>query len=255
MSFDPDKTPLISETLLKNRRSLDELAHRRSVTVGKQVKRKRVVRGEDIKIKRPEQFLRENRIKEGSRKKMQRRARKAESRSKPALGGREMQKTTGFAVRIHEGRHSAPEIKTALRGLGLNKKYDAVFVKLDESGITKLKPLDAYIAYGYVSKKSVEELVHRRAFVFNEGMKTALRDNVMVENRLGKKGMICLDDMSHEIFTIGNEYEAAKNLLCPFKLSAPVGGYEKKVLKKFDEVESKAGFLGTDMEDFLAKIL
>lgn len=254
-SHDPEKAPLVSETLLKNRRSLDELAHRRSVTVGKQVKRKRVVRGEDIKIKRPEQFLRESRIKEGSRRKMQRRARKAESRSKPALGGHELQKHSGFAVRIHEGRHSAPEIKSALRDMGLNKKYDAVFVKLDEEGITKLKPLDAYLAYGYVSKKSVEELVHRRAFIINEGVRTALRDNVMVENRLGKKGMICLDDMSHEIFNLGDEYDAAKNLLCPFKLSAPVGGYEKKILKKHDEVESKAGFLGEDMEDFLSKIL
>ena len=76
-----------------------------------------------------------------------------------------------------------------------------------------------------------------------------------VENRLGSKGIICLDDMSHEIYTIGQEYEAAKGLLCPFKLSAPVGGYEKTVLKKHDEVESKAGFLGEEMEDFLAKIL
>jgi 60S ribosomal protein uL30 len=255
MSFDPEKAPLISETLLKNRRTLDELAHRRSVTVGKQVKRKRVVRGEDVKIKRPEQFLRESRIKEGSRRKMQRRARKAETRNAPALNGHELQETTGFVVRIHEGRHSAPEIKAALRDMGMTKKYDAMFVKLDEAGITKLKALDAYLAYGYVSKKSVEELVHRRAFIINEGVKVALRDNVMVENKLSKKGMICLDDMSHEIYTLGSEYDAAKNLLCTFKLSAPVGGYEKKVLKKHDEVESKAGFIGAEMEEFLQKIL
>ena len=255
MSFDPEKAPLISETLLKNRRSLDELAHRRSVTVGKQVKRKRVVRGEDVKIKRPEQFLRESNIKEGSQRKMQRRMRKAESRKSPALGGNKIQKTTGFAIRIHEGRHSSPEIKAALRDMGLTKKYDACFVKLDEAGITKLKPYDAYLAYGYISLKSCEELIHRRAFIINGGTKEALRDNVMVENKLGNKGMICLDDMSHEIFNVGKEYEAAKNALCTFKLSAPVGGYEKKVLKIHDEVESKAGFLGEHMEDFLEKIL
>ena len=71
---------------------------------------------------------------------MQRRARKADSRSKPALGGHKIQETIGLAVRIHEGRHSAPEIKTALRSLGLNKKYDAVFVKLDESGLPNSSP-------------------------------------------------------------------------------------------------------------------
>lgn len=255
MSFDPEKAPLISETLLKSRRSLDELAHRRSVTVGKQVKRKRVVRGEDVKLKRPEQFLREARIQEGSKRKVQRRLRKAVARKTPALGGHKVQSTTGFMVRIHEGRHSSAEIKAALRDMGLNKKYDGTFVKLDKAGITKLKPYDAYLAYGYISQKSVEELVHRRAFVINAGTKVALRDNVMIENMLGSKGMICLDDMSHEIFNVGKEYDAARETLCPFKLSAPVGGYEKKVLKIHDEVESQAGFLGQDMEAFLEKIL
>ena len=97
--------------------------------------------------------------------------------------------------------------------------------------------------------------MHRRAFIINAGTKVALRDNVMVENKLGNKGMICLDDMSHEIFNVGKEYDAAKGALCTFKLSAPVGGYEKKVLKIHDEVASQAGFLGEDMEAFLEKIL
>lgn len=31
--FDPSAPPLVSETLLKSRRTLDELTHRRSITV------------------------------------------------------------------------------------------------------------------------------------------------------------------------------------------------------------------------------
>ena len=93
MSFDPGAPPLISETLLKSRRTLEELAHKRSVTVKTQNKvcylflrfliplfvskrshysfmvsptfllqRRRIVRGEDVRIKRPEQFVREFRI-------------------------------------------------------------------------------------------------------------------------------------------------------------------------------------------------
>lgn len=38
MSFDPGAPPLISETLLKSRRTLEELAHKRSVTVKTQNK-------------------------------------------------------------------------------------------------------------------------------------------------------------------------------------------------------------------------
>ena len=41
----------------------------------------------------------------------------------------------------------------------------------------------------------------------------------------------------------------------PFKLSDPVGGYEKKVLKVHDEIEKSAGFMGDAMEELLEKIL
>ena len=66
MSFDPSKPPLVSETLLKSRRSLEDLSFKRSLIVPALRKRKRTVRGEDIKIKRPEQFIRKYRTQEGS---------------------------------------------------------------------------------------------------------------------------------------------------------------------------------------------
>eukprot|EP00605_Chrysophyceae_sp_TOSAG23-4_P000221 GSChrysophyteH1.ASY1.ANO1.258.1 assembled CDS len=251
-SFDPSKAPLISETLLKKRRSLDELAYKRSVTVARDVKRRRVVRGEDVKIKRPEQFMAEARIKDGSRKKMLRKKKKAESKTKSNVVVKD---TVGFAVRIHEGRHSNEDVKAELRRLGLNKKYDARFVKLDREGLVTLSALDNYVAYGYVSQKAVEELVHRRAFTAVGGSRRPLSDNVTVENLLGDKGMICLSDLSHEIFNVGPNFQAALDILLPFKLSDPVGGYEKKVLKKHDSVEQRAGFLGAGIEDLLQKIL
>jgi large subunit ribosomal protein L7e len=251
-SFDPSKAPLISETLLKKRRSLDDLAYKRSVTVGKQTKRKKVVRGEDIKIKRPEQFMREKRIQQGSQKKMLRKKRKAESKTNIGV---DLKPTVGFAVRIHEGRHSSEDIKSELRKLGLNKKYDGCFVKLDKEGITHLRSLDSYVAYGYISQKLVEELVHRRAFTVAGGAKRPLSDNVTVENLLGDKGLICLSDLSHEIFTVGVHFDASLGVLCPFKLSNPVGNYEKRVLKQHDPVEQKGGFLGDAMEQLLEKIL
>ncbi len=252
MSFDPSKAPLVSETLLKRRRSLDDLAYKRSVTVGKQKKRKRAIRGEDVKIKRPEQFLRESRIKDGSKKKMERKKRKADLMK---TAGVDIQSTVGFAVRIHEARHSSEDVKLALRTLGLNKKYEGVFVKLDEPGLAHLKSLDSYVAYGYISQKSVVELVHRRAFTVTGGTKKALKDNLAVEQELGDKGIICLQDLSHEVYTVGENFEEANGMICPFKLSAPTGGYEKKVLNRHDQVEAQAGFLGGKMDEFLDKIL
>lgn len=121
--------------------------------------------------------------------------------------------------------------------------------------IARLKPLDAYVAYGYVSTKSVVELVHRRAFINAEGGKKPLSDNITVEKALGDHNIICLNDLSHEIFTVGPNFDVARKFLCTFKLSSPTGHYEQKILKTHDEVESSGGFLGEDMDGFLNKIL
>ena len=254
-TFDPAAPPLVQETLLKKRRTLEELAHWRSVNLKQQVTRKRVVRGEDIKIKRPEQFVQEFRTKEGSQNKMKRRKREIDRRSHLDIPKSDIRQTVGVAVRIHEGRHSSPEIKDELRKLGLSKKYDAIFIRLDEAGIRKLKPFDAYVAYGYVSYKMTDELIHRRAYTDFGGPKRPLADNIAVEKALGDKGILCLNDLTNEIYNIGVHFEAALSVFKTFKLSSPVGHYEKKVLHVHDAVEEKGGFLGNKIDQFLEKIV
>jgi len=253
--YDPSQPPLISETLLKKRRSLEELAFKRSITVQTQQKRKRVVRGEDVKIKRPEQFVMEFRVREGSQNKLNRKKRQDAMRKNGSVKKSQIRDTVGFAVRIHEGRHSSPEIKAALSKMGLRKKYDGIFYKLDEAGIGQLKPLEAYIAFGYISNKSVDELLHRKACIRKAGKTDPLTDNVTVEKLLGEKGILCINDLAHEIYTVASNFESAVGILAPFHLSTPIGHFEKKILKEHEEIESKAGFLGETMDAFLAKLL
>lgn len=45
---------------------------------------------------------------------------------------------------------------------------------------------------------------------------------------LGKHGIICMEDLVHEIYTVGKHFKAANNFLWPFKLSSPRGGMKKK---------------------------
>jgi large subunit ribosomal protein L7e len=256
MSFDPSKAPLISETLLKKRRSLDELKHRRNLTVSSQIKRRRVVRGEDIRVKRPEQYIKERRIEKGSLNKMNRKKKEVERRKTKIIDKKSIKSTVGFVVRVHEGRHTSEEIKRVLKEMKLTKKYDAIFMNLNEDNMEKLKAYDSYLAYGYLSKKLVDELIHRRAYSTITGKKDALSDNNIVEKVLGDKGILCLNDLSHEIYTVGPHFNDAIAILNTFKLSAPVGNYEKKILHVHDEVEQQGGgFLGTNMDAFLSKLL
>jgi 60S ribosomal protein uL30 len=45
---------------------------------------------------------------------------------------------------------------------------------------------------------------------------------------IGKHDIICIEDLVHEIFTVGKHFKAATNFLWPFKLSNPTGGWTKK---------------------------
>ena len=57
-----------------------------------------------------------------------------------------------------------------------------------------------------------------------------LTDNSVVEQVLGAHGIICVEDLIHEIYTAGPAFKQANNFLWPFKLSAPTGGIDKKRL-------------------------
>ena len=45
---------------------------------------------------------------------------------------------------------------------------------------------------------------------------------------LGQDGIICIEDLIHEIMTVEPHFKQANNFLWPFKLMAPLGGMKKK---------------------------
>ena len=48
------------------------------------------------------------------------------------------------------------------------------------------------------------------------------------QQALGKHGIICTEDLIHEILTVGPYFKEANNFLWPFQLKAPLGGLKKK---------------------------
>lgn len=50
----------------------------------------------------------------------------------------------------------------------------------------------------------------------------------MIEEKLGKLNIICIEDLIHEIVTVGPNFKEAANFLWPFKLNTPHGGFVKK---------------------------
>ena len=51
-----------------------------------------------------------------------------------------------------------------------------------------------------------------------------------LEKALGEQGIVCMEDLIHEIVTCGPNFKKANNFLWPFKLSNPKGGFDGRVL-------------------------
>jgi large subunit ribosomal protein L7e len=62
------------------------------------------------------------------------------------------------------------------------------------------------------------------------GNRTPITSNDIIEQSLGKFNIICVEDLIHEIFTVGPNFKYASNFLWPFKLNTPTGGWRKKTI-------------------------
>lgn len=82
--------------------------------------------------------------------------------------------------------------------------------------------------FSYPNLKTVRELIYKRGYGKVDGQRVALSDNAIIEKALGKCGIICVEDLIHEIFTVGENFKEANNFLWPFKLNTPTGGFRKK---------------------------
>ena len=80
----------------------------------------------------------------------------------------------------------------------------------------------------YPSLKTIRELVYKRGFGKINKQRVALTDNGIIEKSLGKAGIICVEDIIHELVTCGPNFRAVANFLWPFKLNSPRGGFSYK---------------------------
>src|SRR3546814_14959559 len=85
-----------------------------------------------------------------------------------------------------------------------------------------------YITYGYPNLKSVRELVYKRGHAKINGQRIPITDNKLIEDKLGKIDILSVEDIIHEIFTVGPNFKLVNKFLWPFKLSSPKGGFVKK---------------------------
>ncbi|KAI8911540.1 ribosomal protein L30, ferredoxin-like fold domain-containing protein [Gorgonomyces haynaldii] len=140
-----------------------------------------------------------------------------------------------FVIRIKGINKIAPKPRKILQLLRLTKINSATFVRLTKATLQMLQWVGPYIAWGYPNLKTVREVIYKRGFAKVNKQRIAITDNQIIEDTLGKFGIICLEDLVHEIYTVGPNFKQANNFLWAFHLSNPTGGFKGKKVPHFIE--------------------
>ena len=133
-----------------------------------------------------------------------------------------------FVIRIKGINRTSPKTRKILQLLRLRQIHNGVFVKLNKATANMLRMVEPYVTYGVPTLKSVKDLVYKRGFAKIDKQRIPITQNSIIAEQLGKYDIICMEDLIHELVTVGPHFKEANNFLWPFKLSAPLGGFTKK---------------------------
>ncbi len=161
-----------------------------------------------------------------------------------------------FVVRIRGIIGVDPKAKKVMQLFRLRQIHNGVFVRLNEATIRMLRLIEPYVTYGYPSLKTVRQLIYKRGFGKVDGQRIPISENAVVQDGIDEAtGVRCVDDLIHEIYTVGPNFKAANNFLWTFKLSSPSGGFSSKTKLLHFMEGGEAGARGDEINKLVAKMI
>merc|ERR1719300_811251 len=217
---DTKKVPAVPESLLKRRKAYAVLKSMHIKNRLAEKKQRKITR--KLIFKRAERYVKEYRAAERDEVRLARQARKHGNFYVPA------EPKLAFVIRIRGIMGLHPKPRKVLQLFRLRQLNNGVFVRLNKATLQMLKIAEPYIAWGTPNLKTVRELIYKRGYGKVAHQRIALTDNSIIEKELGSKDIICMEDLIHEIMTVGPNFKYAANFLWPFKLANPHGGWNRK---------------------------
>uniref|UniRef100_A0A8C0CTU5 Large ribosomal subunit protein uL30 N-terminal eukaryotes domain-containing protein n=1 Tax=Balaenoptera musculus TaxID=9771 RepID=A0A8C0CTU5_BALMU len=192
------KIPLVPENLLKKRKAYQAL----KATQAKQalLQRKEQRKGKEIKFKRLEWFLHD------SWRQLRDRVRLRRLEVKPH----------GLEV---PDKHSLAFVLCIERINGVSLLVQRTIARLRLNKISVVSLLETDVTWGFPNLKSVRELILKRGQAKVKNKIIPLTDNTVIEEHLGKFGVICLEDLIDEIAFPGKNFQVISGFLRPFQFS------------------------------------
>jgi large subunit ribosomal protein L7e len=133
-----------------------------------------------------------------------------------------------LVIRIRGINKMHPDLQRILRLLRLRQLHNATLIRINKATIHMLRKVEPYITYGYPSRSLIQHLVYKRGYARINKQRIPITNNQIIEEHLGKYGIISIEDLVHELTTMGPHFKQANSFLWPFKLRSPRGGFRAK---------------------------
>ena len=161
-----------------------------------------------------------------------------------------------FVMRLRGINGMHPKTRHIMKVLRLLQLHNGVFMQVNKAVMNNLVKVDPYIMYGYPNLKSVRDLIYKRGFAKVNGQRVPLTDNKIIEDGLSEKTkgtVICMEDLVHQIYSVGPYFKECSKFLWPFKMNNPCGGMSR-IRNHFVE-GGDAGNRGEYVNDLIKKML
>uniref|UniRef100_A0A2I3H295 Ribosomal protein L30 N-terminal domain-containing protein n=1 Tax=Nomascus leucogenys TaxID=61853 RepID=A0A2I3H295_NOMLE len=200
------KIPLVPENLLKNRKAYQALkaTQEKQAFLAKKEQRK----GKGLRFKRLESFLHDSWQEKRDKVRLRQLEVKAHALELPD------KHSLAFVVSIKRIDGMSLLVQRTIARLCLKKIFSGVFVKSHPTP-QNLKMLR--IVEPYPGRQS--ETLFQKKKKKKKYKTVPLTDNTVIEENLGKFGIICLEDLIHEIAFPGKHFQEISRFLRPFHLS------------------------------------
>ncbi|KAL3319814.1 ribosomal-like protein [Cichlidogyrus casuarinus] len=124
----------------------------------------------------------------------------------------------GLVVRVTGNNVLSPEAKETFNLLRLSHVFSGVFIKVNKPMLKVLNIISPYCIWGYPSLRTVSDLIFKRGYTECSDGKTHSINNQIIEDKLGEHGILCIEDILHELTTVGPNFVDVLSFLLPFRL-------------------------------------
>jgi len=209
----PGESLKVAETVLKRRdRNLKAAGERAAKIAKTRAKQKDFKKGK-VRIVRAEKLVKDSRMRAIDRKRLLNKDKKP--LPKP-------QAESNVLVVVRNGREGgSKEVKIMLRTLRLLTRHSLVFLPNTKETAAKLKTCRPFLFWGAPTFKVVTNIIHKRAQFRDPkapSTRTPLSDNTLIEGALGDLGVLCTEDLAHELCTCTKHFEKVTERLWPVPL-------------------------------------